>query len=108
MGCNVPSAFQMQKSILYQMPLPIQMPVILSPHLPVLLGRNDYLHPHFFRLLDNGIRFVTTIRQQILPLWHKQRPMTPIRAAETEKHSSEASTLDSTTPWGGGALQKTR
>jgi hypothetical protein len=65
-GRNTPPALQMQKGILYQMPVPIQMFVILALLLPVLFGWNDHLHSHLLRLLDDGIRVKAPIRQQTL------------------------------------------
>ncbi len=63
-GGDAPPAFEMQKSILHQMPQTVEIPVML-PQLPTIaLRRNHRLHPPLGAVRHNGIGVISPIRQQ--------------------------------------------
>lgn len=43
--------------------------VLFSLHLTILFWWNDYLHPLFFCVINNGIAVIATIGKQILCLY---------------------------------------
>jgi hypothetical protein len=55
-----------QKNVLYQMSVSIQVFIVLALLFSVLFGRYDYLHLRLFRFPDDFVCVVTPVRQQTL------------------------------------------
>ena len=59
-------ALQVQKRVLHQVPLTVNVFVVNTLHLAVFLGRDHHLHARRLRVFHNCVAVVTAIRQQIL------------------------------------------
>lgn len=65
-GCDAAPLLQVKKGVLHQMPGLIKILVVFAKHFTVFLRWNDWLHSLKFRLIDNRVGVVTTIRQKVL------------------------------------------